>query len=210
MQQFNSDSQALALIPPGLIAHRLGRVWAGSTDTYWDHVFQQHHHESLVAQLKREGYEWLGTGAFSICLTHPDWPDRVLKIEVGEADDGNTSNAPKFWQLCLEYKLRGTPNVHMPEVYATGQLKRADDESANFVWMKRYEPGESSCRHQITYASNYGTLHDLPIHLADTVDVDQWDAVLEAASALGNDDLHSDNIMWDQDTQRWIITDPIF
>lgn len=193
-------------------ARKLGEVWRrGVASTWWpDGELGQNQRvaaQGIVDQLTLEGFELLGSGMFSLALTHPDWPERVLKIEFGCEQSG--SNAVRYWDMCLKWKLRGKTNVHLPEVYATGKLV-GSGARCPFVWMKRYSVGDWSLRDKVCSAYRYGRLDDLPEHMQHAVNPGDFYDLMEAVECFGKVDLHDENVMFDPDRNLIIITDPVW
>lgn len=139
-------------------------------------------------QLNMEGFQFLGNGAFSVAYTHVDFPDRVLKINL-KPDAASV----QWWQHCLDH-----PGEGIPEVYATGKLGQGDNQ-VPFVWMKRYTKGDEQERSAL--CALYGCEGDVPDYIVRVMDV---------AEQYGRPDLHEGNIMWCEDTQRWVIIDPVY
>src|SRR5690606_19126232 len=132
--------------------------------------------------LLEEGWKLLGSGAYSVALTHPSMAGKVLKVSLDEDDAG-----PIWWDFCA--RNQGRPYV--PVQYLHGTLM-----VLSFVIMYRLEL--DLCR--AAHFTGDG---------AAEWDEDYAELVAEA-EALGYLDLHDENIMFHPVDGTPFLTDPIY
>lgn len=159
------------------------------------------HLERTRDQLEAEGFEYLGSGNFSVTYAHRDYPERVLKIAINP----DTAGAA-WWQYCMDHL-----GPHIPKVYAVGKLGNDKYSSrVDFVWMKRYTGGGGD-RYDLSRAfseQSLGVQPCLPENLHEQMR--GICEVMEVAEQFGCADLHDGNLMFDPDTNNWVVMDPVF
>lgn len=128
-----------------------------------------------------EGWDYLGAGAFSICLKVPGLPARtVLKISFVALDVG-----PAYWAYCKENEGA----EYIPKVYASGR-----DRENGWRWCVMEECEELDSCETIDLRADFQYV---------APEIYEW------ASAQGCIDLHGGNVMASVEDGRWLITDPV-
>lgn len=164
--------------------------------TYWNELF---------SSLQGLGFEFLGSGYFSIAVAHPALSERVLKVGLKKED-----SAAAYTAWCRMNQGRaGVPNVHATK-RSTGCYVVVLDELFPLDTDKLRE-----FRGFRAAAAGVHNLHFVVPPTASQADTDKLNALYETGKSireffkgLATFDLHTENVMVDK-KGNVIITDPV-
>lgn len=158
--------------------------------TYWS---------SLYVWLRESGFELLGSGFFSLAVSHPALPERVLKVGLKKEDSAAAYTA---WCRINQGKT-GVPNIHATR-RSTGCYVVVLDELFPLDLEKLNEfKGYRTAR-----AGLYDTDLEYPGELHLKALYETAASIRDFFKGLADFDLHEENVMVDG-AGNVIITDPV-
>lgn len=170
-------------------------------------------YQMMPRMLVDAGFYIIGRGHFSVVLGHEDQPDTAFKLSLKPEDS----------YVAYAMYCRQNPGLHLPEIRCMIRAREGQ-----IIAIKRYAtffegiqtmPGSVEFPHASYNFMQYW--RDAEINRRDYAVAIERNPIfttsyINALVAIGQHfdgaatfDLHSDNLMYDVDTDRFIITDPV-
>lgn len=214
-EQQDLDAAALKALLPlcEQACHVLRHLWRGVRGYWPSWEIRQEAKGRVFPRLKRMGWAVLGNGHYAFALYHRSQPEYVLKVSgpagfgrglvydrmvSGHRDAPILDPWPVFARHCMAH-----PHKHLPETLHFQQV------SQSFAWavMPKYKP----------YPDVPGDSEDFRLRVEAVIHGEIPGGADEAwiwplrqmADALNyRADLHSENVMWSDRAQAWVVSDP--
>lgn len=160
----------------------------------------------LISRLNDEGWSYEGSGHFATVLSHPDKPDRVLKVGGANWYD---IGAKDGWEAFAQYAMEN-PSKHLPTIHS---FRRSRNGAFYIAEMDRLEELPFNEKLRFPRASYESCASG---DRSAKFPKDTPESLKETLARIGERfkddwrfDIHSDNVMVRPDDGTLVINDPI-